>query len=57
MTGDDATGYSGKDASGQVKSVCSGTGQQTWRAFGYHSAIIGGTTYYGNTSRDGRFTC
>lgn len=57
VSGNDATAIGGATASGQVKSVCSGTGEQTWRAFGYHSAIIGGTTYYANTSRDGRFTC
>lgn len=42
---------------GQVKSICSGKGWQTWRAFGYHSSILGGKTYYGNTARDGRFDC
>ncbi len=57
VSGNDATAINGQTASGQAKSVCSGTGEQTWRAFGYHSAIVGGTTYYGNTSQDGRFTC
>jgi len=42
---------------GQVKSVCAGKGWQTWRAFGYHSSVLGGRTYYGNTARDGRFNC
>lgn len=42
---------------GQVKSVCSGMGWQTWRAFGYHSTTRDGRVYYGNTDRHGRFDC
>jgi hypothetical protein len=52
-----AAGTGNKTADGQVKSICSGKGLQTWRAFGYHSTFQGGSTKFGNTSIDGRFSC
>ncbi len=54
--GNSNTGSS-STVSSQAKSVCSGLEEQTWRAFGYHSAVIAGTTHYANTSQDGRFSC
>ncbi|MGO2750205.1 MAG: hypothetical protein ACTIA6_09160 [Pseudoclavibacter sp.] len=57
VSGGSATALGGKTANGFAKSVCSGKGNQTWRAFGYHSATIRGTVYYGNTMKDDAFWC
>ncbi len=57
VSGGDATAFNGRAASGFAKSVCSGKGWQTWRAFGWHAVRVDGVAYYVNTSHDHRFTC